>query len=121
MHGATIKIPRINWNYATTYEIYKIIKSLKTKTSYGYDETPIKTLKLSTPFIISPLTYICNKPLSSGVFPERLNYATIELVCKKGDKLLTKNYRPISLLTSFSKIIEKLIYVRLYEHIYTYI
>ena len=115
------KFPRINWNNATTYEINKIIKSLKTKTSYGYDETTIKIPKLSTPFIISSLTYICNKSLSSGVFPERLKYVTIKIVCKKGDKLPTKNLRPISLLTSFSKIIEKLINVRLYIYIYIYI
>jgi len=55
------KFPRTDWNYATTYEIDKIIKSLKTKNSYGYDEIPIKILKLSAPFIISPLTHICNK------------------------------------------------------------
>ena len=44
----------INWKYATTNEINKIIKSLRTKTSYGYYEIPIKILKLSAPFIISP-------------------------------------------------------------------
>ena len=110
---------RINWKYATTYEINKIIKSLKTKNSYGYDEIPIKILKVSAPCIISPLTYICNKSLSSGVFPKRLTYAVIKPVYKKGDKLLTANYRPITLLTSFSKIFEKLIYSRLYKHICT--
>jgi len=48
---------KINWKYATTYEINKILKSLKTKNSYGYDEIPIKILKLNAHFIISPLTY----------------------------------------------------------------
>ena len=100
----------INWIHATTYEINKILKSLKTKISYGYDEIPIKILKLSAPFIISPITYICNKSLSSGVFPERLKYAIIKPIYKKGDKLLTINYRPIYLVISFSKIFEKLIY-----------
>ena len=76
-------------------------------------------MKLSAPFIISPLTYICNISLSSGVFPEKLKYAVIKPVYKKEDKLLTTNYRPISLLTSFSKIFEKLIYSRLYKHICT--
>ena len=41
--------PRINWTYATTYEIVKIIKSLKTKNSCGYEEILIKILKFSTP------------------------------------------------------------------------
>jgi hypothetical protein len=36
---------RINWKYTPTYEINKIIKSLKTKNSYGYDEIPMKILK----------------------------------------------------------------------------
>ena len=72
----------------TTYEINKIIKSLKTKNSYGYDEICIKILKLSAPFIIPPpITY--NKSHSSGVFPERLKYAIIKLVYKKGNELLT--------------------------------
>jgi len=109
----------INWKYATIYEINKIIKSSRTKNSYGYDEIPIKILKLSALFIISPLTYICNKSLSSGVLPERLKYAIIKPVYKKGDKFLTANYRPIPLLTSFSKTSEKLIYSRLYKHICT--
>jgi len=87
-----------------------ILKSLKIKNSYPYDEMPIKILKLSAPFIISPLTYIYNKSLSSGVFPERLKYPIIKPVYRKGDKLLTTNYRTISLSTSFSKIAVKLIY-----------
>jgi hypothetical protein len=53
--------PRTNWNCATTYEIVKITKSLKTKNSSGYDEIPIKILKLTIPFIISRLTYISKK------------------------------------------------------------
>ena len=65
------------------------------------------------------LDLFCNKSLSSGVFPERLKYVTIKPVYKKGDKLLDTNYRPISLLTSFSKIFEELIYSRLYKHICT--
>jgi hypothetical protein len=109
----------IHWQYATTSEIDKIIKSLKTKNSYGYDEISVKILKSSAPFIISPLTYICNKSLSSGVFSERLKDAIVKPIHKKGDRSLPLNYRPISLLTSFSKIFEKLIYFRLYKYIRT--
>jgi Notch-like protein len=85
----------------------------------GMMKSPQKNLKLHAAFIISPLTYICNKSLSSGVFPKRLNYAIIKPVYKKGDKFLTANYRPISLLQSFSKIFRKLKYSSLYKHICT--
>jgi hypothetical protein len=56
-------------------EIVKIIKSLKPKTSYSYDEILVEVLKFSSPFIISPLTYFSNKMLSTGIFPDRLKYA----------------------------------------------
>ncbi len=56
-----------------------------------------------------------------GIFPDRLKYAIIKPIFKKkGDDQDITNYRPISLLTSFSKIIEKLIYNRLIEHISSY-
>jgi hypothetical protein len=87
--------------------------------TYGYDEISIKILKVNVALIIFPLTYICNKFLSSSVFLERLKYAIIKPVYKKGNNLLTTNYRPISLLISFSKIFEKLVYSRLYQHIYS--
>jgi len=53
----------------TTKEISEIIKSLKWKNSHGFDEIPVRILKLSLLFIISPLTYICNKSLPTGIFP----------------------------------------------------
>jgi Notch-like protein len=90
-------------------EIKDIIRTLKWKSSYGYDEIPLKVLKINTPYIISPLIYLCNKSMTTGIFPTRLKYSQIVPVYKKGDKHLLTNYRPISLLTSFSKIFEKVI------------
>jgi Notch-like protein len=109
----------ITWKHTSTYEISKIIESLNTSNSCGYDEVPTKIIKLSAPCIVSPLTHICNKAFSAGTFPERLKYALIRPVHKKGNKLIITNYRPISLLASFSKIFEKLIFTRLYKHLTT--
>jgi hypothetical protein len=111
--------PVIKWKYASTYEINKIIESLKPKGSCGYDEIPLRILKLSAPCILSPLTFICNYSLSTGVFPERLKYAQVRPLYKKGDRQIISNYRPISLLTSFSKIFERLIFTRLLNHLDT--
>jgi exonuclease III len=110
---------RMKWQYASTQEISRIIKSLKTKNSSGYDEISNRIIKISLPFIISPLTYICNAILCAGVFPDRLKFAVIKPLFKKGETQNVANYRPISLLTSFSKIIEKLMYARLIKHIET--
>jgi hypothetical protein len=74
-------------------------------------------LKVSSPLIISPLTYTCNRMITTGTFPDRLKFSEIKPIYKKGDKTLISNYRPISLLPAFSKIFEKLIYKRLYHHL----
>jgi len=80
----------------------------------GYDEISSRILKRSAPYVSSPLIFICNKILSTGVFPERLKFTEVKPLFKKGDPTDCLNYRPISLLTSFSKVIEKIIYKRSY-------
>jgi hypothetical protein len=52
-----------------------------------------------------------------GIFHDRLKFSEVKPLFKKGDKTEFSNYRPISLLTSFSKIIEKILYKRLYQHL----
>ena len=106
---------KIRLENTTTHEIYKIIHSLKTKDSHGYDGISTKILKVSAPYIVSPLTYITNRILSSSVFPDRLKYSEIIPVYKNGNTEDLTNYRPISLLTAFSKIIEKVLYKRIYH------
>jgi hypothetical protein len=71
----------------------EIIKTLTTKGSHGYDEISVKILKISSPFIISP---------------QRLKYAEIKPLFMGGCKNDPSNYRPISLLTSFSKTLRRL-------------
>jgi hypothetical protein len=101
-------------------EMKDIIKILKWKSSFGYDEIPLTILKMSTPYIISPLIYLCNKCMTTGIFPMLLKYSQIVQIFKKGNKQELTNYKPISLLTSFSKIFEKVIYKRLYDHVTHY-
>jgi hypothetical protein len=90
---------------------------LKCKNSYGYEEISSRILKVSAPYVLSPLTYVFNKTLSTGIFPERLKFAEVKPLYKKQDKTEFSNYRPISLLTSFSKITEKIISKILYCHL----
>jgi hypothetical protein len=106
----------INFKNTSTKEIENIIRSLKAKESHGYYEITTKILKISAPFISSPLTYIFNK---SGNFPSRLKYAIIKPIFINGDKKKIANYRPIDLLPPFSKILEKIMYSRLMHHLET--
>ena len=78
-----------------------------------------KILKLCGNQISKPLAFIFNKFIIMGVFPERLKYATVIPLHKKGDVPNMANYRPVSLLPVFSKVFEKAKYCRLNQHLHT--
>ena len=78
---------------------------------------PIKFIKLTAGVITPILTSLYNKCLLEGIFPNILKTAHITPVYKKGSKNSCSNYRPISLLSSFSKIFEKCIHTRLYSYL----
>jgi len=59
--------PSMECKCTTTKEIERIIKSLKTRNLYGYDDISTKVLKISGPVVRSPINYICNKMLFWGV------------------------------------------------------
>jgi len=64
----------LHFNPTSTNEVNKIIHSLKSKNSHGYEEITLRVLKISAPCIISPLIYIFNNVLHSGIFPDRMKY-----------------------------------------------
>jgi len=101
-------------NNTSTHEIDKLIQPMKCKNSYGYDEISSRILKSSAPYVLSPLTFIFNKILSTGVLPERLKFSEVKPLYKKGDSPVFSNHRSVSILASFPNIIEKIIYKRLY-------
>ena len=60
---------------------------------------------------------IFSLPLKKGIFPEKMKIATVSPIFKKGDKSILSNYRPISVLPCFSKILERIMYNRLYAYL----
>ena len=98
-------------------EITDIISSLKTGKSICPNSIPTKLLKVLCPLICSPLSDIISESFQSGTFPEKLQLAKVSPLFKKGCPLSASNYRPISLLSVFNKLIEKVMYKRLYNFI----
>ena len=72
-------------------------------------------LKILDPYISVQLSSIFNESFQYGIFPDKLKIAKAIPIFKKGDSSKNSNYRPISLLSIFSKIIEKLMHQRLYN------
>ena len=95
-------------------EVYDVIKNFKNKSTR---DTKISSLKIANTSynFTSALASIINKSFQQGVFPEQMKLAKVTPIHKEGTKTDVSNYRPISLLNSFSKIYEKLMHNRLMD------
>ena len=95
------------------FEIKDIIKELKPKLSAGFDEIPSKVLKSSPNIVLVALSHIFNLSRSAGKFIDDFKQAKVFPVSKTGDPCVMNNYRPISLLSYVSKILDKIMFRRL--------
>lgn len=91
----------------TQQDIQSVIKKLKNKNLYVND-IAVPIIKKNCNFVSIPLTILLNQSVSTGTFPAILKFAKITPIHKSGPKNDPKNYRPISQLTAFSKILENL-------------
>ena len=98
-------------------EVSNVINRLKSKTSCGHDEISPRLVKATAHSISQPISHITNMSFQTGIFPTDLKKAKVIPIYKNKDKSTFCNYRPISLLPAFSKIIERLAYNRLYKYI----
>ena len=67
----------------------------------------MKLIKLIVPYISESLSLIINQSLHTGIVPKKLKIAKVIPLFKKDDNCIVDNYRPISLLPSLSKILER--------------
>ena len=94
---------------------------MRSGTATGFDNVPLRLIKETIVSISSPLTHIFNLSITSGMVPIELKIGRVvpRVVpfFKAGDKSIFSNYRPISVLPSFSKILEKPVYNRLIDYL----
>ena len=102
--------------HITEHDITTVVSSMK-HSSPGWDSLPTHILKPFLANYIKPLTYLINKSFETGIFPDELKIAKIVPIFKSGDKTLVSNYKPISILSFFSKIFETILYNHLIEFI----
>ena len=107
-HSCTFQFKQID-----DISILRIIKDLPNKSSTGFDDISMRLIKAIKTEIIPALTCIFNQSLNTGIFPEKLKIAKVTPIHKKGPLNDISNYRPISLLPSISKILEKIIFKQL--------
>ena len=96
--------------------VIKTITSLKNKNAYGEDGISGKFLIDSLSVTAYYLTIIINTSIVTGIFPDKWKFAIVNPLFKKGNPEDPSSFRPISLLSTLSKIIEKIIAEQLYDH-----
>ena len=98
-------------------EIESVVNSFPPKKSAGHDEIGMDLIKNIIHLISKPLEIIINSSFKTGIVPNYLKIAKIHPIFKEGNKRDILNYRPISVLPSFSKIFERLVHNRLSKYI----
>ena len=91
--------------------------SLKLNKSPGYDEISFKVVTKCFSELCEPLKHVFNFPIETGVFPDKLKIARVSPVYKAGDSSDLTNYRAISVLPCFSKILGRIMCNRLFSYV----
>lgn len=94
-------------------EVLNVVKSLSNKTSMDHNGISMDIIKKVISNIAKPFTYICNKSFLDGCFPDSMKIARVIPIYKSGEKYRYTTYKLVSLLSQFSKILEKLFESRL--------
>ena len=93
----------------------KLIDTLKGKNSSGHDNISNHLIKDLKSCLVDPLTIIFNKSLEEGTFPSIMKRADVVPLYKSKSRQEKCNYRPISMLMTISKLLEKVIYTQTYD------
>ena len=115
------KIPRTLQSLAlhstSASEIEKIATALPSKTSFGHDKISNVMLKSIITAISIPLSIVFNQSISTGKFPQKMKQVEVVPLYKGKDMDLVIKYRPISLLITILKLLEKVVY----RHVYSFL
>ena len=98
-------------------QIEKMIKSFDSNKSSNIYGTSPKFLKILSPAVSETLSNIFNESFALGIFPDHIKLAVITPMFKGGSKLDVSNYRPVSVLPTISKVLEKLMLTRLTKYL----
>jgi hypothetical protein len=104
-------------NSTGPFHVTDVIKSMQSKMSADCNNISMKLVKFVGYEISVPLAHVFKLSIDSGVFPDKFKKRRVVPIYKCGDSKDCDNYRPIALVNSFSKILEKMVAIDLYNHL----
>jgi hypothetical protein len=110
-------IPNMEFHPCHPGQIIELVKNFENKTSLDLDGISINLIKQVILEISTPLAHIFTLSLKSGTFPDLFKTVRVVPIFKSGNKGFCDNYRPISLVKSLSKILEKIVQINLVNHL----
>ena len=110
-------LPNLRLDNISQHQIVDIISAMDSKSSTDANGISAKILKTIKYQISEPLSHLFSLSISTGVFPSKLKTSKTIPIFKAGDHTSCDNYRPISLLSSLSKILEKIVANSLVNHL----
>ena len=110
---------KLSMKHVTVLKVNKLLKKLKSSKSTSIDELDNYCVKLAADIIDKPLHHIVTLSILQRKFPSNWKFSKVIPLHKKESKLECKNYRPVSILSPLSKILEKIVYEQIYEHFTT--
>ena len=108
-----LQLFKLNENAETEQEIIETVKLFDAKKSFDMNGVSMLIVKKCIWSVASPLAYVFNKSFEQGVVPCQFKIAKVVPIFKSGDPRIADNYRPISLINNFAKILEKIMALRL--------
>ena len=103
----------------TEEEVNDVLENLDPNKASGPDMISNKMVKKVSKVVAKPLCILFNRSLREGIFPDMWKQGNLVPLFKKGDKSIPANYRPVSLLSNLGKVLERIIFKHVFNHLYS--
>ena len=110
------KHAKLSLKHVSLEQVKKLLKNLKNSHSTSIDELDNFAVKVSADIIAEPLHHVIVLSINQNKFPTAWKYSKVIPLHKKESQLERKNYRPVAILSPLSKILEKVVYMQIYDY-----
>lgn len=117
LDGLPTVTPLLKFTGVNEEFVHQEIRRLKSRTATGLDNISVRLIKSARPALLQPLAHLISESLRTGSFPDALKMARVTPIFKSGEKDVSTNYRPISVLPALSKIFERAAQQQLLWHL----